>query len=505
MSQYAIECTGITKAFDGVPVLRDITAKFAASGVTVLAGENGAGKSTLYKILAGQLRPDNGSLVVNGEPIHHFAPRVAQQAGVSIIPQELQPYPELAVYENLLVGWEIVDRFGFLKRKEMIARAKELIDDFGVEIDPRVRMGDLNTANTQLVEIIKATSRKARIVLMDEPTSSLTEREIERLFRVVRLLKSRGVTMLYTTHKMEEIAAIADFVAVLRDGRLITQAPAGGLTERQIVTDMVGREVEDLFPHRDWSLSSRGAVLEVQDFRVRGFGAANSFEVARGEIVGLGGLVGAGRSEMLEGLFGVRHAEGRVSVNGRQLKLGDPNRAIQTGIAMVPEDRKLAGVVLPMSILDNMTLPRVDSFIDGGVFVNDKARRRKALEVLGAVRAKYAGLRQLVSHLSGGNQQKIALARWLMAENPKLLILDEPTRGIDVGARAELYRIIVDLALDEGLGILLASSDMYELLNLCHRVLVFRGGAIVGDVPRAKLNQETILRLAMGLESEVRN
>lgn len=499
MTGYSIACDGISKQFDGVPVLTGIRANFQAGAVTVLAGENGAGKSTLFKIIAGQLTPDGGELRLFGDLVTHFSPRYAQRLGVSIIPQELQPVKDLTVYENLLLGSEIVSPFGFLKRRRMMEAANQLITEFGADLDPRTSMRRLNVASTQLVEIIKAISRQAKIILMDEPTSSLSEHEIQRLFRAIQLLKKRGVTILYTTHKMEEITAIADHVAVLRDGVLIRHCPVAETDQHRIITDMVGREVEDLFPHRDWSRPVEAPILEVKDFQVRGYRARNNFKLNRGEIVGLAGLIGAGRSEMLEGICGIRASTGQIKLEGRSIPLGKPMAAIRAGIATVPEERKSAGLVLSMSILDNMTLPRVGSYSERATgLLYERQRRQHALSLLQTLRVRYSRLSQPISHLSGGNQQKVVLARWLMARRPKLFILDEPTRGIDVGAKAELYKLIVELA-DDGAGILLASSDMNELLNLSHRVLVFRQGAIVGELDRDELEQEAILRLAMGV------
>ena len=491
-----LECTGVSKSFDGIPVLRDISIGFGRGSVNVLAGENGAGKSTLFKIISGQIVPDSGTVMIEGEAVRRFDPRQAHQLGVSIIPQELMPLPDLRVWQNLLVGQESVFAMGLLRRRAMVDQARKLLEGFGLDLDPLTPMKRLGVAATQMIEILKATSRDAKIVLMDEPSSSLSSRETEQLFKVIRLLRSRGTCILYTSHRMEEIAAISDTVAVMRDGRIIRHAPTASLTERQIITAMVGRDIEDLFPDRKLS-TSRDSVLHVRDFRVSGCPSKLSFTVRAGEIVGLGGLVGAGRSELLEALFGLRSATGTVKIDGTPLRLGDPALSIRRGVAMVPEDRKLAGVLTSLSILDNVTLPHLASFTTAGGFVDDAMRRKRSLDVLARTRVKYARLGQKLAHLSGGNQQKVALARWLVTGRPNLLILDEPTRGIDVGARSEIYKMIHDLA-EDGVAILLASSDMAELINLSHRVLVMRGGAIMGELPRDELDQEVILRMAMG-------
>lgn len=497
----AIECRGVSKAYDGIPVLRDITASFPAGAVTVLAGENGAGKSTLFRILTGQIAPDAGDVRIAGQQITNFSPLHARSAGISIIPQELLPIPDMLVYENLLIGQEIRDRYGFLNRRQMIRQAENMLAAVGLDVDPRMPMRRLNIAATQLVEIIKATSRNARIVLMDEPTSSLSSRETDHLFRVIDQLRRKNACILYTTHRMEEIAIVADYVAVLRDGQLITQQPAGQISEPQIVAAMVGREISNLFPDLQGVPTGARARLKVEGLRVAGYDVPNSFSLAEGEILGLGGLVGAGRSELLEAIFGLRASSGSVELDGVQLPRNKVGAALDGGIAMVPEDRKLAGVVVEMNVLDNTTLPHIGAFRNSLGLLKRRSRRRAALDALKTAGVRYSNLKQKVNHLSGGNQQKIALARWLIAKRPKVLILDEPTRGIDVSARSDLYNQIIELA-KSGVSILLASSDMPELLNLSHRVLVFRGGRIVAELPRHQLDQEAILRLAMGAADE---
>ncbi len=493
----AVEVQSVSKGFDGVPVLRDVSVRFMPGTVNVLAGENGAGKSTLFKLISGQLSPDRGTISLGGVAITRFDPKIAQGLGVSIIPQELAPIPEMPVWQNLLVGRERTSFLGFVRRREMIATAEAMLADVGLTVDPLAPMRRLGTAATQMVEIIKATSRDARIVLMDEPSSSLSSRETEQLFRVIAMLRARGVCILYTSHRMEEIERISDTVAVMRDGAIVRHAPTVELDEGRIIADMVGREITELFPDRSPPEASAPVVLAVRDLDVEGYDGHVSFALRRGEILGFGGLVGAGRSEMLEAIFGLRRATGSVVLDGKELQLGRMQQSIRRGIAMVPEDRKLAGVLTSMSILDNVTLPHLADFILGGALVNDVARRRVSLDVLKRTRVSYAHLNQKVAHLSGGNQQKVALARWLVGGAPRVLILDEPTRGIDVGARSELYRLINELAAS-GVAILLASSDMPELINLSHRVLVVRGGRIVGELEREDVDQERILRLAMG-------
>ena len=492
----AIVCDNVSKGFDGVPVLLGITISCRPGSVNVLAGENGAGKSTLFKIISGQIAPDGGSLSIFGQRVRRFTPRHSQQLGVSIIPQELASLPDMAVWENLFIGRELCAGPGMLRRQEMIRQAGRLLADFGVDVDPNAPMRSLNIAEAQMIEIIKATTRDARIVLMDEPSSSLSRTETERLFQVIRQLRAKGVCVLYVSHRLEEIEAIADTVSILRDGRLVRSAPAAEMTERQIITEMVGRDLQAFFPNRP-ALTSGATVLDVEGLRLDEAGPSVSFSVRRGEILGLGGLVGAGRSEMLEALFGIRRANGRVLLDGQPLCLGRPSESIRRGVAFVPEDRKRAGVLTSMSVLDNTTLPQLFHMTRiGGVVLND-LRERRALDILGRMLVRYSGLGQKVANLSGGNQQKVALSRWFAACEPRLLLLDEPTRGIDVGARSEIYQFIDELAA-RGLAIVLASSDMLELINLSHRVLVMRGGAVMGELAKDELQQERILRLAMG-------
>jgi ribose transport system ATP-binding protein len=493
----AIDCGSLTKSYEGVPVLRGISATFMRGTVNVLAGENGAGKSTLFKIISGQVQPDGGHLTLFGDSVRRFEARHAQALGVSIIPQELAPIPDMKVWQNLMIGRE-KSGFGLLRRRQMIEEAAAMMEAVGLSVDPTLPMKRLNVATTQMIEILKATSRKARIILMDEPTSSLSAREVEQLFRVIRRLRADGACILYTSHRMEEIEAISDTVAIMRDGAIIRHAPTSTLTERAIIADMVGREITELFPDRQ-VMETNKALLEVTDLAVKGYRSKVSFTVKAGEILGLGGLVGAGRSELLEAIYGMRKATGSLRLDGENLPLGHMKESIKRGIAFVPEDRKLSGILTSLSIIDNVTLPHLDTFTSGGFLENGK-RRSQTFDVLKRTNVAYATLGQKVGHLSGGNQQKVALARWLVTGMPRLLILDEPTRGIDVGARSQLYRLINDLAA-HGVAVLLASSDMPELINLSHRVLVIREGAIMGELAKNELEQEAILRLAMGRSS----
>jgi ribose transport system ATP-binding protein len=495
----ALQCLEISKAFGGVPVLRGVTMSLEPGTVTALAGENGAGKSTLMKIASGQERADQGRVLIQGHPLTHADAHAAHKQGVAIVPQELAPILDMKVYENLFVGREL-RRGGLLNRRAMVRRAAEQLAVFGVDIDPQATMRSLSVGLRQLVEIAKNATGGAKVLLLDEPTSAISDREVERLYTVVNTLRDQGVAMLYTTHKMEEIRAIADRVVVLRDGGLVLDRPIDEVDDDGIVQAMIGRELEDLFPE----VAAAGAetALQVSGLHVVGYPEPMDLTVRRGEILGLAGLVGAGRTELLEGIFGVRRTlAGTVTVADRPVRRNAPVEAIARGMALVPEDRKGAGAVLTMSVLDNGSLPRLGTFSAGG-FVRQRARGKAVEKAMSSVNLRSRGMSQHVATLSGGNQQKVVLARWL-TQHVDVLLLDEPTRGVDVGARSEIYRIITDLAA-AGMAVVMASSDMPEVLSLSHRVLVMRGGGVAGELDRAALSapdvQETVFRLAAGLE-----
>jgi ribose transport system ATP-binding protein len=499
MTAAVLECSGITKSFGGVPVLKGITLNLEPGTVTALAGENGAGKSTLMKIVSGQYSPDSGDVTVQGTHLTPGNPRDAVKHGVAIVPQELASIEDMTVYENLFVGRELTVG-PFLNRRAMISEAADTLAVFDVSISPTARMGSLPVGLRQIVEIVKAARTGARVVMLDEPTSAISEREVEGLYKIVRRLREHGVAMVYTTHKMAEIRAIADRVVVLRDGGLILDQPLSAVSDDDIVTAMIGRELDALFPSRVEPKSD--PVLEIRDLQVDGASEPVSFSVRAGEIVGLAGLVGAGRTELLEAIFGARRSNsGQILVRGRAVKRNSPAAAITEGMAMVPEDRKISGVVLSMSVLDNGSLPRLSSFSVAG-WLRGKARKDAVSDVMKSVRLRSSGLGQLVGTLSGGNQQKVVLARWLTGE-VNVLLLDEPTRGVDVGARSEIYRIITEFA-EAGMAVVMASSDMPEIIGLSHRAFVMREGAFVGELDRDALDhpavQESVFRMATALD-----
>ncbi len=501
MTGPALECHNLVKAFGGVPVLKGVSLSLAPGSVTALAGENGAGKSTMMKIASGQLRPDSGEVLIGGTPLAAGDAYAAHRQGVAIVPQELAPILDMQVYENLFLGRELRGRSGLLNRRRMSREAKDMLGVFGVDIDPQTTMRTLSVGLRQIVEIVKNSSGGAKVLLLDEPSSAISDREVERLYAVVNRLRDQGVAMLYTTHKMEEIRALADRVVVLRDGGLVLDQPLASVTDDDIVHAMIGRELEELFP----VVSEPGdeVALDVRGLHVQGYAESVDLRVRRGEIVGLAGLVGAGRTELLEAIFGVRKSiGGSVSVGGAAVARNQPAASITRGMALVPEDRKGAGAVLTMSVLDNGSLPRLPQFTVGG-WLRQGHRSNVVKTAMTSVRLRSRGLSQHVETLSGGNQQKVVLARWLTG-HVDVLLLDEPTRGVDIGARSEIYRIVSDLAAS-GMAVLMASSDMPEVLALSHRALVMRSGHIAGELDRAALRsataQDTIFRLAAGLGS----
>jgi ribose transport system ATP-binding protein len=495
-----LQVADVTKAFSGISVLRGVSLSLKPGSITALAGENGAGKSTLMKIASGQYKADAGTVTVRGEQLTAGSTQDARRLGVAIVPQELASLLEMSIYENIFIGRELRGPFG-LRRNAMIALARENLAVFGLDIDPTRRMSTLPVGLRQIVEIIKATNTGARAILLDEPSSAIAAREVDRLFEVMLKLRDQGVALLFTTHKMEEMRALADHVVVLRDGNLVLDTPMAQVSDDDIVTAMIGRELEDLFPelpdHTD------EVVLEIEQLEIEGAPAPISFTVHRGEIIGLAGLVGAGRTELIEGIFGIRKTlGGKIVVSGKSIKRNTPPASIVANIALVPEDRKGSGGVLSMDVLDNASLPRLSSFTFAG-WLKQRERREAVRTATESVSLRSRGLGQSLETLSGGNQQKVVFARWLTGP-VDVLLLDEPTRGVDVGARSEIYRIITELA-SKGMAVVMASSDMPEILSLSHRAFVLRDGAIAGELDREQLSsstvQDTIFRLASGLSS----
>jgi ABC-type sugar transport system ATPase subunit len=502
-----LRMTGIDKSFPGVHALDHVDLEVYPGECVALIGENGAGKSTLMKILSGVYQPDAGEIVFAGRPATLHDPRQAQELGTSIIYQEFNLMPNLTVAENVYIGRE-PNRGGFVNRRELEAKTQELLDALGVQLDPRAVVRDLRVAEQQMVEIAKALSYNARLVIMDEPTSALTEREVESLFAIVKTLKARGLGVIFITHRLQEIYRICDWVTVLRDGRNAGSIPISAADPDTIVRMMVGRNIADLY---DKSLPAYDQdaepVLEVRGLSRTGTArdAAQivlqdvSFALRAGEIVGLAGLVGAGRTEVARSIFGAdRYDAGEILIEGQPVAIRTPRDAIRRGIGLVPEDRKLQGLVLGLAVRENITLPSLGGIVRLG-FVQLRQEQEIARRFIEALRIRTPSTEQRVVNLSGGNQQKVVIAKWL-ALRPKVLILDEPTRGIDVGAKAEVHHLIAELAA-QGVAVLMISSELPEILGMSDRVLVMRGGRLVADLKRAETTEETIMRFATGVEA----
>lgn len=494
----AIAFEAVSKRFGGVQALDDVSFTVARGECHALMGENGAGKSTLGKILAGIYRPDGGHLRIDGTVCRFRSPRDAVRAGVSMVHQELAFCPDLSVAENLGIGQYPRRRGGFLDWRALEARAERLLAEVGVAIDVRQPLRQLGTGQEQIVQIAAAVGTGARIIVFDEPTSSLAEGEAQRLFALIERLRSRGVTMIYVSHRLPEVLRLCDSISVLRDGRYVgtlTRAEASG---DRVLRMMIGRSLEAYFPRH---LEARpGAVrLRVSGLSSRGRFDGVSFEVRAGEIVGLAGLVGAGRSEVARAVFGLdAGAKGSIEVDGAPLRRGSVRRAMQQGLGLVPEDRKRQGLIQGMSCRNNFSLVILDRLRRWGLLRHGE-EAREAAAFFARLQVKAASLDAPAASLSGGNQQKVVIAKWL-ARELKVLIVDEPTRGVDVGAKAAIHGLIDELA-RQGLGILLISSELPEVLNLSTRILVMRAGRIVGEVPRDRATQEALMRLMAGADA----
>ncbi len=491
-----IQICGISKSYDGVHALSDVSLDLAPAEIHAVCGENGAGKSTLIKILSGIVQPDAGHIKVNDTRLNIGHVHAAEAAGIAVMHQESAAFPHLNAVENLFVGREITRFRGlFLNHAAMKLQTETLLQKLGVSMDLSVPAGELPLAQRQMVALARALSRDCRLLIMDEPTASLSNRETQTLLQIVRQLRTSGVTVLYVSHRLDEIFQIADRVTVLRDGRNVSTHRMTAVDRHQLIRDMVGRSVEEPPRSSASTAHSSPVVLDVKQLSRRGVFSDVSFQVREGEILGLTGLVGAGRSEIARAIFGVdEFDEGEVRVAGRQLKGGSVQDAMASGIGMVPEDRQHEGLILPMSVQENISLAVLRSLTRWGI-VRCRAERELTETQMSALSVKAAGPRIAAATLSGGNQQKLVLGKWL-ARNPKVLILDEPTRGIDVGAKSQVHQLIRNLSA-KGLATLIISSDLPELLSLCDRLLVVRTGRIVGELQGATATQEAVLALAL--------
>ena len=476
---YLVEADRVSRAFPGVLALDGVSMKVRPGSVHALMGENGAGKSTLMRIIAGFDRPDSGQVVLRGR--------------VAMIHQELHLMPPMTVAENIWLGREPLTRLGFIDHRALAHRTAVLLEELAIAIDPEQRVSDLTIAGRQMVEIARAVSYEADVLIMDEPTSTLSEREVEHLFRIVADLRSRGKAIIYITHRMNEIFRIADEVTTLRDGRVVDSSPADRLDRDRLIALMVGRELTQMFPKGN--TPTERVVLSVKHLAVEGAFADVSFDVREGEILGVAGLVGSKRTEVAETLFGLRRASsGDVYIEGRPVDISSPAVAIDLGMAFLTEDRKLSGLLLPLNVQENMEIAVLDDrFIRMG-FVNAEKLGASCRDMAGSLRVKTPSLFEPVQTLSGGNQQKVLVGRWLLT-SPRILILDEPTRGIDVGAKAEIHRLISNLAAD-GAAVVMISSEMPEILGMSDRVMVMREGRVAGFLEGPGANQVDLMRLA---------
>ena len=485
----------LRKDFGGLTVLHPTSIDFLPGEVHALMGENGAGKSTLMKIVAGLYRPDGGQVEWRERYAEFTSPHDALVAGIAMIHQELMPIPDLTVAENITLGTEPCSSFGIINRPAQLARAKELLGELESDISPTRMMRTLTVAQTQVVEIAKALGRQADVILMDEPTAALSDHEVAALFRAITRLKARGVAIVYTTHKMDEVFRLADRISVLRDGRLVGTAPAAELNPAKLITMMVGRELADVFPVRH--SPSDEILLEVSGLTREPAYRDISFKVRRGEVVALAGLMGAGRTEVVSAIYGLQPAsEGQIYLKGKPISIRNPEDALAAGIGMVTEDRKGLGLIPALGVGQNITLSALRDY-SRGPLVDHSAESAASETQMTEFAVKANSSSQPISQLSGGNQQKALLARCLLG-GPDLIILDEPTRGIDIGAKAEIYALIQKLA-RAGKGILLVSSELPEVLSLAHRIVVLRRGSVSATLDAASTDQETVLRHAMPL------
>lgn len=489
-----LEVKGLSKYYPGVRALDDVSVDFERGEIHALAGENGAGKSTLIKMLTGAITPTKGEIVLNGKSYKKFAPTEALEKGIAAVYQEFNLIPYLTVAENVFYGKEIMNG-PFVDKKKMADEVQKYLDEFQIDLNPLALVGTLGVAHQQITEIIKAVMANSKVLIMDEPTAPLTNKETQLLFNIVDKLKKNNVTIIFISHRMEEMFEICDRVTVLRDGQYVSTKKISDITRHSLIADMVGRELGEDYPERKSELGE--VVLKAKGLTNNKIKDVN-FEVRKGEILGFGGLVGAGRTEVMQALFGADPiTAGVITLNGKETKIKNPGDALHKGIGLIPEDRKNQGVLLGMSIKDNVTFSSLEQAMVGP-FIDNKKDDAISDEYIKKLKIKTPSAEQLVGNLSGGNQQKVVLAK-MLATQCDILIFDEPTRGIDVGAKQEIYNLMRQLVDEEGKTILMVSSEMPELLGMSDRVLVMRFGRLVGELQRDEFSQEKVLEYASGL------
>ncbi|NRR30674.1 sugar ABC transporter ATP-binding protein [Oxalobacteraceae bacterium] len=495
-NQLLLQAQDICKRFPGVVALNKVSLFVRAGEVHALMGENGAGKSTMMKILAGSYIPDEGSLSFKGKALKLRTPREALDHGIAMIHQELNLLPDMTVAENIWIGREPVNGFGFVNHAKLNQNTRELLDRLKIGVDPECLLGELSIANRQMVEIAKAVSYESQVLIMDEPTSAITEKEVDHLFDIIADLKRQGKAIIYITHKMNEVFRIADSITILRDGRHILTQPAAQMTPNSLIAAMVGREMDQVFPKEHADI---GAVaLSLRGLSRRGQFHDVSFDVRYGEIVGLAGLMGAGRTEVMESLFGIHPPEaGQILIDGKAERFRTPKQAIHAGLALLTEDRKKSGLFLGLDVISNMDITVLPEYCGLFGFVRQKKLDAACHDMSQRLKIKTPNLQEIIGNLSGGNQQKALIARWLL-NRPRILILDEPTRGVDVGAKAEIHKLVTQLA-QSGAAIILISSELPEVMGMSDRVIVMHEGRVSGELMRDDFSQESILTLASGL------
>ncbi|MDP0304379.1 sugar ABC transporter ATP-binding protein [Glaesserella parasuis] len=496
-SPYILEMRNVSKTFPGVKALDGINLKVKRGTIHALMGENGAGKSTLMKILYGIYISDDGSeLILDDKPFKPSRPIDAIRSGLTMVPQEISPAANLTIADNFYLGREITQGKFLLNQKEMDRKAAEILSELGIPMDVTVKMSEVSVAKAQLVAIATAVSNDAKIIIMDEPTTALTEMEVEQLYKIIDAVKKRGIAIIFISHKLNEVFKVSDEITVIRDGQYVGTKATTDVTKEELISMMVGRDMSEMFQRERFELPDE-IVLEIKNFTRAGKYEDVSFSVRKGEIFGIAGLVGAGRSEIVESLFGYKPADsGEIYIHGKQVEIKNPLDAMAHKIGFVTEDRKLTGLFLNLNIVDNMIMPQMSPYLEHFLISTDKSQQT-ANEQKKKLKIKAPDVEVITNNLSGGNQQKVLLARWLLLE-PEILILDEPTKGIDVGAKAELYKLMVELS-KQGKTIIMITSDMLELLSMSDRVMVMHEGHKVGIIPHQELSQERVLAFASGL------
>ena len=491
--EYLLQIKGVSKSFPGVQALSDVSLNVRPGTIHSLMGENGAGKSTLMKCLFGIYSVDDGEFLLGGKQVRFANAKQALDSGVAMVHQELNQVHTRSVMENIWLG-RFPKKLFVINHKKMYENTLAIFKDLGIQIDPRRVIKSLSVSQRQMVEIAKAVSHNSRIIVFDEPTSSLTEDEVGHLFQIIFELKAKGCGIIYISHRMDEILRISDDVTVMRDGMIVSTAPASELTTEKIITQMVGRTLENVYPPKD-SVPGE-AIVEVKELTARYQNLKNvSFTLRRGEILGIAGLVGAGRTELLEIIFGLAKLNsGMIKINGKEIKNKNPRRAKKNGFAMLTEERRATGIFSVLNIRENATIASMKKYLVWKIYISSRKTRANASWAIDTLKIKTPSQSTKISSLSGGNQQKVILGRWLLTK-PEIFLLDEPTRGIDVGSKYEIYQLMIDLA-KGGKSIIIVSSELPELLGICDRILVMSGGFLTGEVDAKKTSQEEIMALA---------